>query len=295
MSASSDGELLFDAPNTIKGRLERLAAHTYLIILAALTAGPYVIMVTVSLMGEGWAPVTPPKIIPEIWSLQNYIDVWFGQTALLDQPFWGFFMNTIIYAAGATLIVLLVDALAGYAFARLKFRGRDITFVAVVATLIISPQILFIPVYMWFDQFGLVNTRLGIILPHTFSGFGVFLMRQFIKTLPSDLEDAALIDGCSRFGVFWRVVVPMMKSALVTLGVVTFIVTWNSFLWPIVLARDSALYNLPVALGYFQGQTQTLWAPLMAAAAITLIPMVILFVSLQEYYVQGFTVSGVKG
>jgi ABC-type glycerol-3-phosphate transport system permease component len=146
-----------------------------------------------------------------------------------------------------------------------------------------------------FNQLGLVNTRLGIILPHTISGFGVFLMRQFIKTLPSSLEDAALMDGCSRFGVFWRIVVPMMKPALVTLGIITFITVWNSFLWPLVLARDAALYNLPVALGYFQGQVSTLWAPLMAAAALTLIPMVILFVSMQKYYVRGFVLGGLKG
>jgi len=146
-----------------------------------------------------------------------------------------------------------------------------------------------------FNEFGLVNTRLGIILPHTISGFGVFLMRQFIKTLPTSLEDAALMDGCSRFGVYWRIVVPMMKPALVTLGIITFITVWNSFLWPLVLARDAALYNLPVALGYFQGQVSTLWAPLMAAAAMTLIPMVVLFVSMQQYYVRGFVLGGLKG
>lgn len=292
---SSDHETIFEDPDTTQGRIERLGAHSYLIVLALLTAGPYLLMITISLMGEGWNPVVPPKLVPVEWSPQNYIDVWLGQTALLDQPFSDFFINSFIYAAGATLIVLVVDTLAGYAFARLEFAGRDITFLAVLATLMISPMILFVPLYTWFNQFGLVNTRIGIILPHTFTGFGVFLMRQFIKTLPSDLEDAALIDGCSRFGVFWRIVVPMMKPALVTLGIITFITVWNSFLWPLVLARDSALFNLPVALGFFQGQTSTLWAPLMAATAITLVPMVILFVSMQKYYVQGFTVGGLKG
>ena len=286
---------IFEDPNTTQGRIERLGAHAYLFVLALLTAGPYVLMISISLMGNGWSPVVPPKLIPVDVSLQNYVDVWTGQTALLDQPFAGFFVNSLIYAAGATLIVLVVDTLAGYAFARLEFTGRDLTFLAVLATLMVSPMILFVPLYTWFSQLGLVNTRLGVILPHTFTGFGVFLMRQFIKTLPSELEDAALMDGCSRFGVFWRIVVPMMKPALVTLGIITFITVWNSFLWPLVLARDSALYNLPVALGYFQGRTSTLWAPLMAATAITLVPMVVLFVSMQQYYVRGFTVGGIKG
>jgi len=292
---SSEHDRLFESPDTLQGRIERLGAHTYLLALAILTAGPYVVMILISLMGEGWRPVTPPKLLPEVWSFGNYVNVWIGNTALLDEAFVGFFVNSIVYAGGATLIVLVVDSLAGYAFARLKFRGRDLTFLAVVATLMITPMILFVPVYSWFDQFGLVNTRLGIILPHTFSGFGVFLMRQFIKTLPSDLEDAALIDGCSRFGVYWRIVIPMLKPALVTLGIITFITVWNSFLWPLVLARDSGLFNLPVALGFFQGQQGTLWAPLMAAAAITLVPMVILFISMQQYYVRGFVIGGLKG
>lgn len=292
---SGSHETIFEDPDTTKGRLERLGAHGYLFALAALTAGPYLLMLSIALMGEGWNPVVPPKLLPTEWSLVNFVDVWTGGTALLDQPFSIFFFNSFVYAAGATLIVLVVDTLAGYAFARLEFKGRDVTFLLVLATLMISPMILFVPLYTWFNQFGLVNTRLGVILPHTFSGFGVFLMRQFIKTLPSDLEDAALIDGCSRFGVFWRIVVPMMKPALVTLGIITFITVWNSFLWPLVLARDSGLYNLPVALGFFQGRTSTLWAPLMAATAITLVPMVILFVSMQRYYVRGFTVGGLKG
>jgi ABC-type glycerol-3-phosphate transport system permease component len=292
---SSEHETIFESTDTTKGKLERLGAHGYLFVIAALTAGPYILMITVSLMGEGWAPVVPPKVIPVDWSFVNYVDVWLGRTALLDRGFLGFFMNSLIYAAGATLVVVVFDSLAGYAFARLEFKGRDVTFAAVLATIMISPMILFIPVYLMFNELGLVNTRLGIILPHTISGFGVFLMRQFIKTLPSSLEDAALMDGCSRFGVFWRIVVPMMKPALVTLGIITFITVWNSFLWPLVLARDAALYNLPVALGYFQGQVSTLWAPLMAAAALTLVPMVILFVSMQKYYVRGFVLGGLKG
>lgn len=292
---SEEHELVLDPPGTLQGRVERLAAHSYLLALVVFTAGPYVVMMSISLMGNGWSPVVPPKLVPEVWSFQNYVDVWVGNTSLLDQPFVDFFVNSVVYAAGATLIVLVIDALAGYAFARLQFRGRDVTFLAVLATLMISPVILFVPLYTWFNQFGLTNTRIGIILPHVFSGFGVFLMRQFIKTLPTELEDAALIDGCSRFAVFWRIVVPMMKPALVTLAVVTFIVTWNSFLWPLVLARDSALYNLPVALGYFTGRTSTLWAPLMAAAAIALVPMVVTFIALQDYYVRGFTIGGIKG
>lgn len=292
---SADHDTLFEDPDTSKGRLERLGAHAYLIVIAILTGGPYLMMLSISLMGNGWSPVVPPKFLPVDWSLVNYISVWLGRSSLISVGFFRFFLNSVIYAGGATLVVLVVDSLAGYAFARLEFAGRDITFAAVLATIMISPMVLFIPVYLVFNELGLVNTYLGIILVHTFSGFGVFLMRQFIKTLPSSLEDAALIDGCSRFGVFWRIVVPMMKPALVTLAIITFITTWNSFLWPLILARDTSMYNLPVALGYFQGRTSTLWTQLMAASALTMIPVVILFVSMQRYYVRGFVLSGMKG
>ena len=292
---SADIEKLFDAPNSSKGIRQRLGAHVYLLLIALLTGGPYVIMMLISLMGKGWSPVVPPKVIPVQWSLQNYVNVWLGKTDLIQLGFGRFFLNSIIYASAATIIVVVVDSLAGYAFARLEFRGRDVTFVGMLATIMVSPMVLFIPVYLLFNQIGLVNTYIGIILVHTYSGFGVFLMRQFIKTIPTSLEEAALMDGCSRFGVFWRIVVPMMKPALATLAVITFITTWNSFLWPVVLARTSELYNLPVALAYFQGRISTLWAPLMTAAAITMIPAVIAFISMQRYYVRGFVLGGMKG
>lgn len=292
---TSDHETLFEDRNTSQGRLERLGAHLYLMVIAVFTGGPYILMLTISLMGNGWLPLVPPKIIPEVWSFQNYINVWIGEAALIDVGFVRFFVNSLVFAGGATVIVVVVDSLAGYAFARLKFAGRDITFAGVLATIMISPMILFIPVYLLFRELGLINTYIGIILPHTFSGFGVFLMRQFIKTLPSSLEDAALIDGCSRFGVFWRIIVPMMKPALVTLGIITFIWTWNSFMWPLVLAREQSMYNLPVALGYFQGRVETLWPQLMAACTLTLLPVVIIFVSFQRYYVRGFVIGGIKG
>jgi multiple sugar transport system permease protein len=292
---SSNPETLFEESGTVQGRLERLGAHTYLVALALLTGGPYVLMLSVSFMGAGWNPTVPPKLLPVEWSLVNYLDVWLGRSSLVETGYLRFFLNTIVFAGGATLTVLVVDSLAGYAFARLEFAGRDVTFAAILATIMISPMILFIPVYLLFRQFGLINTYIGIILPHTISGFGVFLMRQFIKTLPSSLEDAALIDGCSRFGVYWRIVLPMMKPALVTLGIITFITTWNSFLWPVILARDSSMYSLTVALGYFQGRSETLWGQLMAAAALTMIPVVVMFVSMQRYYVRGFVLGGLKG
>lgn len=274
--------------------LDAVIAHSYLLIIALFTAGPYLIMVSISLM-EGWAPVVPPKLVPDSPTLANYVTVWRGDTWLLPQPFRRFMMNTLIVAFGATIIVVVVDTIAGYAFARLHFRGRDLTFAIVLATLMISPLVLFVPVYLLFDRLGLINSYLGIIIPHTVSAFGVFLMRQFIKTLPRSLEDAALIDGCSRFGVFIRVVVPLIIPALVTLAIITFIITWNSFLWPLVIGRNPEYYTLTVALGFFQGQVETQWANLMAATAITMVPIVVVFVSLQRYYVRGFMIGGMKG
>lgn len=280
---------LLPDPETPRDYAERTAAHGYMFVLALFTFGPYVLMLLISLMGNGWQPVQPPKMIPVDWSFINY------QELFTEFNFGQYLVNTLIIAGGTTLIVLVFDSLSGYAFARLEFWGRDITFGAVLATLMISPMVLIIPVYVLFSQFGLVNTYVGIILPHAVTGFGVFLMRQFIKTLPSSLEDAALIDGCSKFDIYWRIVLPMMKPALVTLGLITFITTWNSFLWPLVLARNQTLYPLTVALGFFQGQLYTDWSGLMAATTLTMLPVVVLFVSMQKQYVRGFRIGGMKG
>jgi ABC-type glycerol-3-phosphate transport system permease component len=280
---------LLPEPETPRDYAERFLAHTYLIVLAAFTFGPYILMLLISLMGNGWSPTQPPKSIPVNWSLINF------QELFTEFQFGQYLLNTFIVAGGTTLSVLVFDSLSGYAFARLEFWGRDVTFVAVLATLMISPMVLIIPVYILFSQFGLVNSYVGIILPHAVTGFGVFLMRQFIKTLPSSLEDAALIDGCSKFDIYWRIVLPMMKPALVTLGLITFITTWNSFLWPLVLARDQSLYTLTVALGFFQGQLYTDWSGLMAATTLTMLPVVVLFVAMQDQYVRGFRIGGMKG
>lgn len=281
-------ELLTDE-DTPRGIADRIVAHGYLVLLAVVTTGPYILMVSISLMGEGWSPVVPVKTFPEQWSLVNY-------ARLFDEFGFGrFLLNTVIYAGGTTVMVLVLDSLAGYAFARLEFTGRDVAFGGVLATMMISPMVLFIPTYILFSKFNLTNSYVGVILPHAVSGFGVFLMRQFIKTLPSSIEDSALIDGCSKFGVYWRIVLPMMKPALATLALITFITTWNSFLWPLVLLRDSSMYPLTVALGFFQGRVSTDWSSLMAANVLTMLPVVVLFVSLQQYYVRGFTLGGIKG
>jgi ABC-type glycerol-3-phosphate transport system permease component len=282
-------EILRSNPNSVKDYLERLLSHSYLLVLAIFTFGPYALMLSISFMGNSWQPTTPPKIIPEIWSLKHYLSLF------TNFKFERYLINSLIYAGGTTLLVLVVDSLAGYAFARLEFTGRDITFGLILTTMMISPMVLIIPTFILFSQVGLVNTYIGVILPHAITGLGVFLMRQFIKTLPTSLEDAALIDGCSKFDIYWRIVLPMMKPALVTLALITFITTWNSFLWPLVLARTARLYPLTVALGFFQGQVYTNWSNLMAATTLTMAPVVILFVSMQKQYVRGFRVGGMKG
>lgn len=281
--------ILNDEPETLQDYAERAGIQVTLIVLALLTAGPYLLMVSISLMGEGWAPVVPPKTIPVDPTLENYV-------LLFEEfPFGTYIVNTLIYATGATLIVLILDSMAGFAFARLEFFGRDVLFGGILATMMITPVVLMIPTYLLFNQLGLVNTRIGIILPHAVSGFGVFLMRQFILTLPSSLEDAAVMDGCSTMDIYWRIVLPMMKPALATLGVITFILSWNSFLWPLVLARDSQLYPLTVALGFFEGVLHTDWTGLMAATTLTMVPVVVLFISAQQYYVKGLVIGGIKG
>jgi multiple sugar transport system permease protein len=186
------------------------------------------------------------------------------------------------------------DTLAGYVFAKMEFPLRRVLFVLILATLMIPEQVTVVPLYIIVDYLGLLNTHLGIMLPFAASAFGIFLMKQYMETIPTTLEKAAMVDGCTRFQVFYKVVIPMSKPAMATLAIFTFIGTWNAFLWPLLVAQDASLYVLEVALAQFQGRFEDDIAALMTGTTIATLPVIILFLSLQKYYVQGIKLSGVK-
>ena len=233
----------------------------------------------------------PPRFLPAtpLWS--NYADAW---NAL---PFGRFFGNSLIVSLASTVGVLITCSLAGYSFARLHYRGRDQIFLIYLATIMIPFPVLMVPLFVIMKNLQLVDTLWALILPAIFSPAGTFLMRQFILTLPRELEEAARVDGCSFFGIYWRIVLPLMKPVIATLGIFTFLGSWNEFLWPLITINSIDNKTLPLGITMFQSRLsgRTPWHEVMASATFAIIPVLILFVIGQKYYVRGIVTTGIKG
>lgn len=187
------------------------------------------------------------------------------------------------------------SSLAAYAFARMQFRGRDILFLLYLGTLMIPGQVTIVPLFILMKYLNWVDTYQALILPGSFTAFGTFLLRQFFLSIPFELEDAARIDGCSRFGMYWRIILPLSGPALATLAIFTFIQQWNNFLWPLIVTNSDSMKTLPLGIAMFQTQNGTQWHLMMAASAIAIVPTLILFIFAQKYFVKGITLSGMGG
>ena len=234
----------------------------------------------------------PPTFIPEgALQFNNYTEAW---TAA---PFGTFFVNSVIVAAAVVLGQLFTASLAGYSFARLRYPGRDKLFLLYISLLMVPFTVLLIPLFVQMRQFGWVNTLLPVIVPFLFTPWGTFMMRQFMVTIPRELEDAARIDGCGFFRTYWLVILPLTKPALATLAIFTFVNTWNSFQWPLIVLGTQDVKTLPLGLASFQAQSavRTPWHYIMAAATFIVIPVLIAFVVGQKYYVRGIVTTGIKG
>ncbi|WP_099352546.1 carbohydrate ABC transporter permease [Fredinandcohnia onubensis] len=245
-----------------------------------------------------WMVVTSLKPDDEVLSMD-----WIGSRlawenyprALEFFPFGTFFLNSLIVAVVGTFLVLLTSSLAGYAFSRLRFKGRDKIFGAYLITLMVPQQVIVVPLFLLMKEFGWVNSYWALIIPSAFTAFGTFLLRQFYLTIPYEVDEAARIDGCSHFGVYWRILLPLIKPGLATLTVFTFIGYWNAFLWPLIITNDEILYTLPLGLQMFHGQYSTQWNLLMAASTLTTLPSFIVYLIAQRYIVEGISTSGLGG
>jgi multiple sugar transport system permease protein len=252
---------------------------------------PFLWMLSSSLKDLSEVYEFPPKLIPKALKWSNYADAW---NAL---PFDIFFLNSFLVAAGTTLGVVLTCSLAGYSFARLRYPGRDKIFLAYLATMMVPFPVLMVPLFVIMRNLHLVDTLWSLVLPAIFTPAGTFLMRQFILTLPRELEEAARVDGCGFFGIYWRIVLPLMKPVIATLAIFTFLGSWNEFLWPLISISSIEHKTLPLGLTMFQSQLsgRTPWNQVMASATFTIIPVLILFVLGQKYYVKGIVTTGIKG
>jgi multiple sugar transport system permease protein len=232
---------------------------------------------------------TPPDLFPHA-SLENF-DRLFTQA----RDFWGWFANSIAITLGVTLFHLIFDTMSGYAFAKKKFPGRNLLFWVIISTLMIPPQVTLVPLYIVVQNFNLRDSLWAVILPGWANVFGIFLMRQFIQTLPTELEEAGRIDGCSEPGIFWRIILPLSKPALAALAIFTFVRYWNDFLWPSMVLIKSPSYTLPVGVASLQSEFSTDYGLIFAGSALAALPMIVFFLCFQKYFLEGVRAGAIKG
>jgi multiple sugar transport system permease protein len=230
----------------------------------------------------------PPTLLPRTWTLGNYTQV-FKQL-----PFLHLYQNTFLYAGTVTLSSLVLDSMAGYALARLRFRGSSVIFFTIIVLLMLPFQVTLVPLYLLMHNLGLVNTVPGLIIPRLTNAFGIFFMRQFFLGLPHDLEDAARIDGASEWKIFRRVIAPLAKPAYLALGLFYFQGNWNDLIWPLIMTNTVRDGTLPAGLSLFNGQHNINYGVVMAGSVLSLLPVVILFLIVQKSFVQGIATTGTK-
>ncbi|MHB8186955.1 MAG: carbohydrate ABC transporter permease [Dermatophilaceae bacterium] len=250
---------------------------------------PFIWMILGSFKGEGELRQVPPTWWPQNGTLDNY------RTLFSKESFPHYFFNSTFVAVCITAGNVIFCSMVGYALAKLDFRGKKLVFGLVMGTLLLPGMVTFVPLFVLVVNLGLANSYPGLILPFLVTPFGVFLMRQFIIGLPDDLLDAGRVDGASELRIFRQIILPLCGPALGTLGILTFLASWNSFLWPLVVAQTQDYYTLPVALALFStGQNQTNYGLLMAGATVVVVPAVIVFLILQRRIIEGIATTGIK-
>jgi multiple sugar transport system permease protein len=270
-----------------RDRVARIVLYAILLIGLLVVVGPFLWMLLSSVKPE--AEIRRVTWLPETWTLEHYRDLF----DRLDFP--KFFVNSAIVAILVTAGNLAFCSALGYALAKIPFPGRRMVFVLVLGTLMVPGMVTFVPQFVLVSNMGLTNTYAGLVLPFLAGPFGVFLMRQYLLSIPDDLIEAARVDGAGEFRIFWRIVLPLARPALATLGILTFLASWNNFLWPLVVATTEDKYTLPVALAlYSVGQNRIEFGLLLAGAVVVVTPALVVFLMLQRSFLRGIATTGLK-
>jgi len=275
--------------STNTGKASRLAVHILLAVGALLMIMPFLWMISTSFKSFADSMSVPPKWLPVEWHPDNYLRV------IQTIDFGTYYLNTIIVTVGRTAGQLILCSLAAYAFASLRFPFKNAIFLALLAVLMVPSQVVMIPSFVIMREFNWLDTFYVLIIPGIFSAFGTFLLRQFFMTLPKDLEEAAKIDGCSYFRIYWNIYLPLSKAALVSLAIFTILASWNDLLWPLIMTSSEEMRVLSIGISSFQGQHSTDYPLLMAGALMATLPIIILFIFLQRYFIEGIAMNGIKG
>jgi multiple sugar transport system permease protein len=268
--------------------LKSAGLHVVLVLIAVAALSPLVWMVAASFMRSGEASSFPPPLLPASPTLEQYASL-FTRLSIAR-----YLVNSVIVSVAVTAVSLAVNSMAGFAFAKYRFRGRRTIFNTLIASMVIPAQVTMLPLFLMLNKMGVINTYLGLIIPGMASIFGIFLIRQFAMSIPDSLLEAARMDGAGDFRVYWSVVLPLCKPILLTLAIFTFMGTWNDFLWPLIVMTDDSMYTLPVALANMSGEHVQDTELMMAGAVLTVLPVLILFAALQRHYLSGIMAGSVK-
>jgi len=276
--------------------LEKFSIHTILIVISLLSLFPFLWLISTSFKGINENIFAyPPTIIPADFTWQNYVGV------CKKVNFMGYFINSMVVAGFTVILNLLLSSLAGYPLARMYFKGKKILFFSILATIMVPFQAIMLPVYLITLKLHMVDSvnnfmgYLGLILPFAVNAFGIFLMRQAFLKVPKEVEEAAIVDGCNAFQVFFKVLLPMVKPTLAVLAIFTFIGSWGEFLWPSIVLTKDAMYTLPVGVNNLQGMFSSNWRFIAAGSILATIPIIIFFLAMQKYFISGENEGAVKG
>lgn len=288
MSTRKIAKSLLENPVAVK-QIIKICFFAFLTVITIIWVVPILWTISTSLKSQEQILTLPPIWIPSPITWKNYLE------ALKQAPLVKWILNSGIISSATAGLVVIVCPLAGYALARLHFPGRNIMFLVIISTLMIPEQITIIPLYLFFKNLGILNTPIAVILPRIALALGVFLTKQFYEGIPEELEDAAKIDGCGHLKTFTHIIIPMSKPIIATLAIITFIGAWNAFLWPLIVLYSPSTYTTTVGIATLQSSYSREYGMMMAAAVIISIPVLIAFVLLQKYIIEGIMRSGVKG
>ncbi len=283
-------------PRAAEGRrtfsvtLVSAAPYVILSIVTLSMLFPFLWMIATALRPQGHQ--ADLSLIPQPYlAWENFVRAWTYPHTLFNQ----YALNSLIIAVVSTALAVFLNALSGFAFAKYNFPGKTVLFYIVLATLMVPFQITMIPTYVTVARLGLINNYWGVILPATASAFGIFLVRQFMQSIPNELLDAARIDGCSEIGIFWRIMVPLSRTVLAVLALLTFLYRWNDYLLPLLVLNRQQMFTLPIGITNFIGEYQADWSLVMAASLVSIVPTIGLFIFFQRYFVSGIAMTGMKG
>lgn len=273
-------------PRSLSRRLGPIFLFCFTAVLAILTVSPLVWMICASL--KPGDETFSPNLLPQHWTLDNFLYVFTAS------PFWRYMLNSFFVAGTITVVALWFHSMAGFALARLKFPGRELIFLAIFSTFLVSLPVIIVPLFILVRQMGMVNSYAGLIIPAIFNAFGIFLLRQFYIAVPQELQEAAIIDGASYFRIYWSVMLPLSRPILAALAVFFFLANWNAFIWPLTITNDQSLWVVQIAIASFHNQYSSSWNYIMAGSVIVALPTLVLFFIFQRQLVESIKTSGLK-